>query len=184
VRRGREGLSMGHRINERCDGCSACFGQCPTAAIFGEFEKQYWIDEPLCIDCGVCGYICPVEAVLDQYGRVVPRVPRDQRPRPIVDDNSCTGCGTCVAVCPFECRTVVGSPHAGISSLASPQSCVGCGECASICIKGAITMGPLDIALFDPRVEAERLRRVIANTVLPPNPQGARDGATFEKLDP
>ncbi len=149
---------MSHSITGKCDGCSACFGQCPTAAIVGVFQSRYRINPLMCIDCGVCGAICPVDAVLDQFGEVVPRIPRDQRPRPVVALDACTGCGSCVAICPFLCRVVIGGPHAGISSLAAPERCVGCGECARMCGKGAISMGPVDVRSYDPEQEADRLR--------------------------
>ena len=76
---------MGFAITSACDGCTSCLRQCPTAAIVGSEGQVHAIDVRRCIDCGVCGQICPVDAVLDQHGLLAPRVPRDQRLRPVFD---------------------------------------------------------------------------------------------------
>jgi len=148
-----------HTIDERCNGCTACEGQCPAAAITGEPGGRYAVGAATCIDCGVCGMICPVEAVLDADGRRVPHVPRDRRPRPVVDLDVCNGCGHCVEHCPFQARAVVGRPFYGASCVVEPHRCVACGECTRICIKGAVTLRPLDVRGWDPDEEAARIRR-------------------------
>lgn len=171
-----------HIIESLCDGCSACFGQCPTAAIIGVFQRSFRIEEPLCIDCGVCGFICPVDAVLDQHGRVVPRIPRHLRPRPIVNWMSCTGCNMCVDICAFDCRILVGTPYDSVSMLAAPHRCVACGECATVCSKGAIAMKPFDLTAYDPENEAARIRERLSESDTAPSPHGARDEPTKQKV--
>ncbi len=153
---------MPHSINDSCNGCSACFRQCATGAIVGEFKKRYRVIESLCIDCAVCGFICPVAAVVDPEGHIAKRVPRNQRPRPLVDPDLCNGCGRCADSCPFDCRQVVGRPYLGVSYLATPDACTGCGECVKACLKGAVTLGQLDLTRFDPIAERERLLAMLA----------------------
>lgn len=152
---------MPHSIDRTCEGCSACAHQCPVGAITGTFKQRYDIDAGLCIDCGVCGVVCPVESVHDARGAIVPHLRRTERPRPVVHADLCNGCAVCLAYCPFDCRAVVGPVHHGVSFLADPRACVSCGECARCCIKGAITMDRLDLRGYDPDAEraglAERL---------------------------
>jgi ferredoxin len=154
-----------HRFNSKCDGCSACVRQCPTKAIFGVFKKSYQVEPELCIDCGVCGMICPVEAVIDQHGRIAERVPRPQRLRPIVDPNMCNGCTMCVDYCPWNCLSVVGGTFAGIAILSEPLACVSCAECVDICIKGAVTMRPCGLADYDVEAETDA-KRIVLDTYL------------------
>jgi len=47
-------------------------------------------DATRCVQCGVCGYNCPVGIPVRDYAR---------RGR-IVDDPRCVQCGQCIAVCP------------------------------------------------------------------------------------
>ena len=54
---------MAHIIDkEKCTGCEACVGTCPTEAIAKEGEKCK-IDPDTCVDCGACASVCPVEAI-------------------------------------------------------------------------------------------------------------------------
>ena len=155
---------MAHLITEDCTGCSACQRQCPVEAIQGEFKKRYIIDPLLCVDCGVCGWICPDDAVLDAAGELVPRLPRPMRPRPQVLEHLCNGCGVCLDYCPFDCRDLIGPRHDGFAFLSSPMRCVGCGECSTSCIKGAIEMKPFDLRNYDAAAEAARLERLLRRT--------------------
>ena len=149
---------MAFHFTGECDGCSACVRQCPTDAIFGAFLERYDVDPNACIECGVCGWICPIDAVRDGAGSRAAPIPRDRRPRPVVTADLCNGCKLCVDFCPFECMAITGERYAGVSYLAEPEICVSCGECRQACIKGAIEMRPIDIRRFDVRAEAERLR--------------------------
>jgi ferredoxin len=152
---------VSHRFTARCDGCTACARQCPTGAITGRMHERHAVIAALCIDCGVCGWICHAGAVDDQHGQVVARLARDQRPRPVVVADRCNGCGLCVDYCPTACLQVIGRAHAGIAVLAQPLACVSCGECADICEKGAVLMGPLDLRSFDAEVERARLAAIL-----------------------
>ncbi len=141
---------MAHSINALCDGCSACAGQCPTKAIHGRFKERYTIDARICIDCGVCGWICPIDAVLDAAGEVVPHLPRDQRPRPVIDPDLCNGCRMCVDICSVDALKIVGPVFRGIAVLSQPLACVACSDCETICLKKAVRMGSMDLRVYDP----------------------------------
>lgn len=118
-----------------------------------------------CIDCGVCGEICPIEAVVDHHGKIAQRVPRQLRLRPVVDEDVCNGCMVCVEYCPFECLTVVGGPHSGISVLSAPLACTSCAECVDICIKGSVRMAQLSLADYEPAVQAASRRAYAADNL-------------------
>ncbi len=152
---------MAHTINALCDGCSACAGQCPTNAIFGRFKERFTIDERLCIDCGVCGWICPIDAVLDAAGAVVPHLPRDERPRPLIDPQACNGCRMCVDVCSVNALALVGPIYRGIAVLSAPLACVACSDCVTVCIKKAVSMGPLDLRTYEPAEHTVRLKEYL-----------------------
>lgn len=47
-------------------------------------------DASRCVQCGVCGYNCPVGIAVRDYARQ--GLP--------VDDPACISCGACIAVCP------------------------------------------------------------------------------------
>ncbi len=152
---------MAHGILANCDGCTACLRQCPTAAIRGERGVLHVIDEVFCIDCGVCGWICPIEAVVDAHGVLVPRLPRQERPHPRIDTTLCNGCGLCTEICPFDCLRVVGPAYQGLVMLHGPERCVSCGECETICIKGAVRMKPVELRGYDVDRRREELERVL-----------------------
>jgi len=45
-----------------CIGCGACVEVCPVNALRMENNKAV-VDPDLCIDCGSCVPVCPVEAI-------------------------------------------------------------------------------------------------------------------------
>jgi len=47
---------------EKCVGCEACVGACPTGAIEMNDGKAF-VKEADCIDCGACVGECPTEAI-------------------------------------------------------------------------------------------------------------------------
>ncbi len=149
---------MAHTITADCTGCLACLRQCPTEAITGARDALHVITPALCVDCGVCGFVCADAAVLDAAGALVPRLPRDRRPRPIFDETLCNGCALCVEFCPFDCIEVLGPRYLGRAWLSEPMRCVSCSECELICIKGAVRMEPIPLRQLDPTAALARLR--------------------------
>jgi NADH:ubiquinone oxidoreductase subunit F (NADH-binding)/(2Fe-2S) ferredoxin/Pyruvate/2-oxoacid:ferredoxin oxidoreductase delta subunit len=53
-----------YKVNKQnCNGCHACFGECPTSAISGERKQLHKIDQKLCIQCDSCRQVCVFEAI-------------------------------------------------------------------------------------------------------------------------
>ena len=59
-------------VTDICEGVSSCINACPVACIKPSIAKNIkgtdycWIDFSICIDCGICKQVCPVEgAVID-----------------------------------------------------------------------------------------------------------------------
>ncbi len=46
-----------------CIGCGACTGVCPVEAITLGDDGKAGCDEGICIDCGACVATCPVSAI-------------------------------------------------------------------------------------------------------------------------
>lgn len=55
---------MAYVITSPCIGTkdASCVEECPVDCIH-EGEDQYYIDPDVCIDCGACEPVCPVEAI-------------------------------------------------------------------------------------------------------------------------
>jgi ferredoxin len=50
-----------------------------------------WINEDLCVSCGVCVDDCPVEAITLEQGQ-----------KAVIDEDECIRCGKCHEVCPED----------------------------------------------------------------------------------
>ncbi len=50
-------------IKEKCTGCTVCAKNCPVNAISGERKQVHFIDQNVCIKCGVCFTKCKFEAI-------------------------------------------------------------------------------------------------------------------------
>ncbi len=51
-------------IPEDCTGCGACIKPCPTGAIMGQRKEIVYLNQELCIECGVCYDKCNFLAIL------------------------------------------------------------------------------------------------------------------------
>lgn len=68
---------MPYVITEACLGTKdkSCVEACPVDCIHGTDEDpQLFIDPEVCIDCGACEPVCPVNAIFPDYN-----VPEDQQ---------------------------------------------------------------------------------------------------------
>ena len=50
-----------------------------------------WVNQDLCVSCGICVDECPVEAIT-----------QDQSSKAIINDDKCIRCGKCHDVCPQD----------------------------------------------------------------------------------
>ena len=62
---------MAHSIvTNVCEGIADCVNACPVACIHDGPGKNtlgtdwYWIDFNICIDCGICIQVCPIEGAI------------------------------------------------------------------------------------------------------------------------
>ena len=134
-------VRMAHFIADTCIGCSICEIKCPTDAITGRRDQLYVIDPGLCIDCDVCGRFCPVECILDENGKVIPRIRPKEMPKAIVIEELCNGCNYCVEICPFDCislENAEGWEDIQVVAKVHEKECVGCQLCEAFCDKEAI----------------------------------------------
>jgi NADH:ubiquinone oxidoreductase subunit F (NADH-binding)/(2Fe-2S) ferredoxin/NAD-dependent dihydropyrimidine dehydrogenase PreA subunit len=51
-------------LEDKCTGCTLCFRNCPVGAISGEKRSPHYIDQSLCIKCGVCYEKCKFDAII------------------------------------------------------------------------------------------------------------------------
>lgn len=51
-------------VDDKCTGCTLCFRNCPVGAISGEKREVHFIDQSLCIKCGVCYEKCKFDAIM------------------------------------------------------------------------------------------------------------------------
>lgn len=51
-------------VDDKCTGCTLCFRNCPVGAITGERRAVHFIDQSLCIKCGVCYDKCKFDAII------------------------------------------------------------------------------------------------------------------------
>jgi ferredoxin len=112
------------------------------------------IDPALCIDCGVCGIHCPVEAIVNSEGETVKKIKPLAIPKAKVDPETCTACEFCVDICPFDCISMqprTDHPEFFRIAVVDEKKCVSCKLCETVCIKGSITIDrPAELMSFAP----------------------------------
>ncbi|MBR5598537.1 MAG: monomeric [Alphaproteobacteria bacterium] len=93
-------------VTSMCQGCVArpCEANCPKKAI--SVEEKAFINQDLCIKCGICASNCPYGAI--HQSRVpcedicpVNAIKKDEMGREEIDVEKCISCGKCLQSCPF-----------------------------------------------------------------------------------
>ena len=123
-------------ITSVCIGCGACMKICPVEAIIGESKQLHSIDEGRCIECAACGRVCPADAVTDIFGTPIQRMPRSEWDAPRIRPDQCTACRVCVEVCPTGALEM--QEHTSV--LRHMDRCISCGWCMDNCMFSAIDM--------------------------------------------
>jgi ferredoxin len=113
-------------------------------AISGEKKGLHVIHRALCIECGACGRVCPVEAVHDAFGIPCSMVKKSMWEKPRFDRKACVSCRICIDACPVGCLGLSDpegpdDPH-GYPFMENEKACIGCGFCARECPVEAVAM--------------------------------------------
>jgi len=119
-------------ITAACRQCS--YGEYDLKAEDSEITGSTFIDEDLCVDCGWCEEICPVDAA---------KVEKAFEGTITVDQEKCQGCETCVMICPCNALSFPKSEESGGKPEklhAEEKYCIFCGACEKACPNEAITV--------------------------------------------
>lgn len=121
-----------------------CAKNCPVHAIVGTPKERHVINPKRCIECGVCGNVCPKGAILNPKGEVAVKTPKPEWKKPVINSELCSACSICVRICGKNCLQISLPKFKGdidvFAYLENEKQCVGCGLCASYCPLHAITM--------------------------------------------
>jgi formate hydrogenlyase subunit 6/NADH:ubiquinone oxidoreductase subunit I len=114
------------------------------------------------VGCGLCGKLCPKDAILDGHGKQTARAPKDEWARPQIDEELCAGCSVCVSNCPGHCLEISAPKFHGdirtVAELTKPEACIGCGICAEVCPIHVIKMSKAgDAAAPDNKSKKEKM---------------------------
>ena len=134
-------------ITNNCNGCTACTDICPVSAISGDKKNKHYIDAGLCIECGVCGKVCPHNAVTDPLGQMCTRMKKSAWQIPVFDREICTACGICIETCPTGCIDF-GAPQGkeprAYPELLDENRCISCAFCVNECPVDAVVLNAKD----------------------------------------
>lgn len=124
----KEGRIMIKVDIEKCTSCRACLLACsgvkfdvfnPKKALLRMEEGIPFAKVHVCIECGKCKEVCPVEAISEENGIYK------------IDKDKCIGCQTCVMNCPEKVIIMVDG---------KAWKCDECGECVKHCTIGALSL--------------------------------------------
>ncbi|OWZ83957.1 4Fe-4S dicluster domain-containing protein [Natranaerobius trueperi] len=94
-------------VTEACRGCVAhyCLESCPVDAI-SLINRQAFINQDKCIECGKCKKACPYNAISDVRRPcstvcVVDAVKVNSDRKIHIEQDQCLSCGACIDGCPF-----------------------------------------------------------------------------------
>lgn len=98
----------GYEITEACRGCIAhnCAEVCRSNAIAYDRNQKAYIDKSKCIECGLCGKVCPYSAIINykrpcEQACKINAISMSETKAASIDNNTCIACGACVHQCPF-----------------------------------------------------------------------------------
>ncbi len=97
-----------HKVTNACQGCVArpCMVNCPKKAI-SFVDGKAFINQDLCINCGICAGLCPYQAILKtklpcEEACPVNAISKDENSIEHINVDACISCGKCLNSCPFS----------------------------------------------------------------------------------
>lgn len=148
-------------VTDACRGCNKCVEACPYGVVVlverDEWQQvSFWkqilgmarqrtyrptpikTDATRCIQCGICGYSCPVDIQVREYAR-------EGR---TVDDPRCLSCGLCIQNCPRGTLRFASHPEQPVPHMRADKCDLCRGYADSACVKecptGAMLRVPVD----------------------------------------
>ena len=114
-----------------------------------EEKRELEFKDDVCIGCGICEKICPVEAIeLGDIG-AIERTGVDES-KISVDEDKCVLCGMCSSVCPVDAlelklddksiKDIEEYPRLVKSAEIDDEECIYCKACETACPREAITI--------------------------------------------
>jgi 4Fe-4S ferredoxin len=124
-------------IKAVCRTCS--YGEYDLDPAAAEIEGSSFIDDDLCVRCGWCQEICPVDAA---------KVKKPFKGELTIDQDKCTSCGACVDICPCDVLSFPQPEEPGqiVDKVFKDEKyCIYCGACGNVCPVEAITVKRTDV---------------------------------------
>ncbi|MGZ7068375.1 MAG: 4Fe-4S dicluster domain-containing protein, partial [Methanobacterium sp.] len=115
----------------------------------GEENRELSYKDEICVGCGICENICPVEAI--ELGSIggIERTGVDES-KIAIDENKCVLCGMCSVGCPVDAldlkidetsiKEMKEYPSLIKSAEIDDETCIYCKACETACPRDAITI--------------------------------------------